>query len=199
MTIFFVKGKQNEGIVLTELQDFSFFLDRCEQPKRVAQSDMFIPFRGRLHEQTKVEFENGWTENTFKRESLDVVQSHSPAVVIQLRLYLGNRGDGHTSAVQVQAIDFPANQSHCEHVRILRMKTLPDLVQDIVTEAIVDTRSKVAIIIFDESLHIHGEPCLLPGLSKGTITIQMPPGLGLEGRSCPCGDEDIIDTDAQAE
>ena len=28
MTIFFVKGKQNEGIVLTELQDFSFFLDR---------------------------------------------------------------------------------------------------------------------------------------------------------------------------
>ena len=101
---------------------------------------MFIPFRGRLHEQTKVEFENGWTDNMFNRESLDVVQSHSPAVVIQLRLYLGNSGDGHTSAVQVQAIDFPANQSHCEHVRILRMKTLPDFVQDIVTEEIVDSR-----------------------------------------------------------
>ena len=76
---------------------------------------MLIPLRGREHEQTKVEFENGWTANTFKRESLDVVQSHSPAVVIQLRLYLGNGGDGHTSAVQVQAIEFPANQSHCEH------------------------------------------------------------------------------------
>ena len=43
--------------------------------------------------------------------------------------------------------------------------------------------------IFDESLHIHGEPCLnCPGLSSGTITIQMPP-------SCPLEDEDIIDTE----
>jgi hypothetical protein len=44
--------------------------------------------------------------------------------------------------------------------------------------------------IFDESLHIHGAPCLsVPGLSSGTITIQMPP-------SCPCADEDIIDAEA---
>jgi hypothetical protein len=29
--------------------------------------------------------------------------------------------------------------------------------------------------IFDESLHVNGEPCLEPGLSQGTITVQMPP------------------------
>ena len=37
--------------------------------------------------------------------------------------------------------------------------------------------------IFDESLHINGEPCLVDGLSRGTITLQMPP-------SCPSGDDD---------
>ena len=30
---------------------------------------------------------------------------------------------------------------------------------------------------FDESLHIRGEACLLPGLSQGTITIDLPDGL----------------------
>ena len=36
----------------------------------------------------------------------------------------------------------------------------------------------VADCIFDESLHIRGEPCLRPGLSQGTITLTLP-------RSCP--------------
>ena len=66
MTIFFVKGKQHEGSVLAELQDFSFFLDRCEEPEGVAHSDMLIPLRGREHEQTQVELENVWTMNVFQ-------------------------------------------------------------------------------------------------------------------------------------
>ena len=28
--------------------------------------------------------------------------------------------------------------------------------------------------VFDETLHVHGEPCLLPGLSLGTITLTLP-------------------------
>lgn len=28
--------------------------------------------------------------------------------------------------------------------------------------------------VFDESLHVNGEPCVEPGLSQGTITIQLP-------------------------
>ena len=41
----------------------------------------------------------------------------------------------------------------------------------------------VADCIFDESLHVLGEPCIRPGLSQGTITMNLP-------RSCPTSDED---------
>lgn len=34
--------------------------------------------------------------------------------------------------------------------------------------------------VFDESLHIHGKPVLLPGLSQGTITITLPDELRKE-------------------
>ena len=40
--------------------------------------------------------------------------------------------------------------------------------------------------LFDESLHVNGEPCLEPGLSQGTLTLQMPP-------TCPSSSEDGMD------
>ena len=56
--------------------------------------------------------------------------------------------------------------------------------------------------IFDESLHIHGKPCVVPGLSQGTITIQMPQAPVSPIRpppevSCPCGDDDAIDAQTE--
>ena len=58
--------------------------------------------------------------------------------------------------------------------------------------------------IFDESLHIHGKPYVVPGLSQGTITIQMPqdvkpvsPIRSPPEVACPCGDDDAIDAKAE--
>ena len=40
----------------------------------------------------------------------------------------------------------------------------------------IDTSRRLASVdcIFDESLHIRGQPCLQAGLSQGTITLDLP-------------------------